>query len=546
MGEKFNNFKVLIKSILKGVTKRKSLLIASLLSTVFGIIQICGDDYGMDFDELLGELCLSFAFSAVCLFSATYLTEKFSSLKKYLIQGAVGVATAALAYCILEFVEENSFATMYLLGLFFAVVCFSIFLFVPKENSKAYYANFFKNGFFCGVISLAGFLGCMLLVFAFSSLIIEINDIDKVIYSILVFFFDVFFLNLFAFYFFEKREEPSGKAFKILFMYVLLPVYLLLLALLYIYLLKALFTLSLPQGQINRFASFATVFYLVIYFILREYDETKPMKIFYRYGALVLVPLIVVQFVACFIRINAYGFTGWRYSSFLYNIFVAIFVIFTFVKKGRFVKYSMPVLGLFILFGSLTPFNLINMAYNSQFGRMTAVLEKYGMYDGKALTDYNADEINRNISNEDRKALYGSWRYLTWTSEHTKPDWLNRDNSFKDLFKISYKDEEAFNINKWFSQEDVSFDIEGYSTITAKKESFNGYKYNSDNEYKRCVIQEKDLTDEVIALVSEDQLPLKIRLDDGTLLVFDQISFNYDTIRKAFQSYSVHYYQLEK
>ena len=97
-----------------------------------------------------------------------------------------------LLYLIFYFEEYESYQEMYYLGIMFAVVAFTIFLFTPKENSKAYYSNILKNFFFCGLISLILFLGLVLLVYAFDNLIHEIDDFGEFIDSIALVCFIVF------------------------------------------------------------------------------------------------------------------------------------------------------------------------------------------------------------------------------------------------------------------------------------------------------------------------------------------------------------------
>ena len=313
------------------------------------------------------------------------------------------------------------------------------------------------------------FGGLSLLIFAFQSLIFEFDGYE--LYGCTgAFCLLVFAVNVFVYYlFYRRQEESSGKAFKVIFLYILLPIFFTLIAVLYIYLFKALILWKLPNGQINWFVSFASCFYIVFYFILREYQNLGVVKVFYKFGAFAFIPLICIQIPAYFIRLNAYGFTGWRFSSLLFIIFSVITIALTFVKKGAFTKYSILLLAGIILFASVTPFNLINSAYKSQYKRMMFVLNKYEMLEkddggksdkiggmsGGKLAAYDKDELNKKITEEDRQKLLSSFNYIVHKSSLPLPEWMNSKEygrpSFEMLFGLKSEVEEDDEIYKSYS-----------------------------------------------------------------------------------------------
>ena len=545
MEEKKMDIRGKIQEFGKSLAGRKMILIMTVISAIFGWINICIDGLSSSHKILMDtmeKLWLASLFWSLCLFSGSFLTEGFAGKKKYLIQGIIAVTTTGLMYIILQFVKLSSYKYMYFLGILAALLCFTIYIFTPKQNANSYYANLFKYFVFTGLLAFVGFLGSILLIFAFSSLIHELHNISDVIACSAILFFQIFYINIFSFYLFEKREEPSGKAFKIIFMYICLPVYEILLLVLYAYLLKALFIFKLPQGQINWFVSFASVIYMVLYFILGEYRDEKVMKLFYKYGAIILIPLMLVQFPAFFIRVNAYGYTGWRYSSLLFNIFSLIFVIFTFIKKGLFTKYAVPVLGGIILLGSVTPLNLIDVAYNSQYKKLCSVLNKYNMFNGKTLTNYDPSVVEKQISIEDRKVLNGAWHYIVYTSEHIKPDWFGeQDYSFKKLFAIE-ADAGVFEKSFYFDSNTKEVDISGYS----KLKEINLYYYKKF-VYEKPIIKDidYDLTDDLLNLKDRKE-PLEILLDENHKAVITSVSYRYSEEESEFSTYNISGYLLEK
>lgn len=543
-----NKFKNALISIFKSVTKQKTILIMSVMAAVLIVCRICIDMPDYEPRYLWDEIWFSFLFGTLCSIPAAYLTEKMVPLKKYLIQAAAAVFTTGGMFLLVHFVKTESYRDMFALGICFAVLCFTIFVLVPKENNQSYYANIFKYSIFCELIASLVFDGCVLLFEAFSFLLTEFEDQEKILLSIFVFSQVIVFVNLYVYFVFEKRQEPSGKAFKIIVMYVMFPVYALLLVILYCYLLKMLFTWSVPNGQINWFVSFATAFYMLIYFLLQEYRENKVMQIFYKYGAIVMLPLVVVQFWAYFVRLNAYGFTGWRYTSLLYNIFAAVFLIFTFIKNGKFVRFAIPVLGAIGILATLTPVNLINVAYNSQFNRLTKVMAKYGLWENGQPHMENKENLSEKITDEDREKLSGAYEYLTDTA-YKVPEWIEKYESFENFFGISRdaSKDEIVNFREDYQVFKKTVDISGYSRMIKLSSYYSGESYGYETEYRENVkiLEDFDITEELLKLKPEDENFI-IEKEDGTRILFDFCNYHYDKEKKSFSYYNLEYYVLYK
>ncbi|WP_191013942.1 DUF4153 domain-containing protein [Treponema zioleckii] len=434
--------KIAFSDFLSYLSQKTVIFASSIITFIF----VCLEIYNVaDFQDIY----YAFAMATVFALPATLLSEKLSTLKKYFTQILVATAGGFIGY----FSKSNGFGNhvyseLYYFGIAFSVISASLFLFIPKKNPRTYFAGIFKHFLFCSFMSLIVLGGSSLLVYAVQNLILNTEDYD--IYLCCVGFSTIVFaLNSFTFYLFNRREEESsGKAFKVIVLYIMLPAFTLLVAILYAYLAKALILFKLPSGQINWFVSFASCFYIVFYFILREYDELPVIRVFYKFGAFIFIPLICIQIPAYFIRINSYGFTGWRYSSLLFIIFSILTIALTFVKKGQFTKYSLLILTALILFDSLSPFNLINMAYKSQYSRLIKVMEKYDLYDREndALTNYDRKKLEKTITDEDRDTIASSYNYIVNTSRLPNPKWATdekKSTSFDKVFGIQrYHDKE--------------------------------------------------------------------------------------------------------
>ena len=514
-------------------------------------------------DNIYEEITLAFLMGTAFSIPATLLTQKLTVLKKYLIQGLTAATGFVLGFFSYRGFGNNIYKELYYFGILCAIILITLYLFIPKEKSRTYFSLVFKYALFTIFMTIILLGGICLLIFAIQNLILNTDDYD--IYECCSCFCAIIFgINVFCYYlFYRRQEESSGKAFKVIALYILFPVFAILLLILYVYLIKALVLLKLPNGQINWFVSFASCFYIVFYFILREYDELPVIKYFYKFGGIPFIPLIIIQIYAYFIRVNAYGFTGYRYSSLLFIIFSVITIALTFIKQGKYSQHAILVLTFFVVFDSLTPFNLIKMAHKSQFTRMIKILNKYQMYDSGAgtLTDYDKALIEKTITDQDRDALYSSFRYLSWTSSIPMPDWaMETEYKNGNLYKNKLNFEETFGIKRESEKEKLvkfekdfkregRIDIRDFSEMVPFNYSEYAYQWKDGewNEYAveipSAQIETKygtfDLTDFFLTLdydMSGNDL-LWYKADENFSICFTSISYTYNEDRKLFYSY---------
>ncbi len=546
-----------LAQFLEYLSMAKITFITSCIAFIFSALLIYLND------NIYEELTLAFLMGTAFSIPATLLTQKLTVLKKYLIQGLTAATGFVLGFFSYRGFGNNIYKELYYFGILCAVLLITLYLFIPKEKSRTYFSLVFKYALFTIFMTIILLGGICLLIFAIQNLILNTDDYD--IYECCSCFCAIIFgINVFCYYlFYRRQEESSGKAFKVIALYILFPVFAILLLILYVYLIKALVLLKLPNGQINWFVSFASCFYIVFYFILREYDELPVIKYFYKFGAIPFIPLIIIQIYAYFIRVNAYGFTGYRYSSLLFIIFSVITIALTFIKQGKYSQHAILVLTFFVIFDSLTPFNLIKMAHKSQFTRMIKILNKYQMYDSGAgtLTDYDKALIEKTITDQDRDALYSSFRYLSWTNSIPMPDWaMETEYKNGNLYKNKLNFEETFGIKRESEKEKLvkfekdfkregRIDIRDFSEMVPFNYSEYAYQWKDGewNEYAveipSAQIETKygtfDLTDFFLTLdndISGNDL-LWYKADENFSICFTSISYTYNEDRKLFYSY---------
>ena len=571
MSEKkvLQRIKTAVKNLFISLKEQRVIFIFSILSFIFCCLHIYDYEEAIftarTFYDTFWKISLALLMSCLFALPASFLTRSMKAIKKYLIQTAVAIAGGVTGYFAQQGFGNSIYGDLYFWGIFFALILVTIFIFLPKENQKTYIAGLVKHFFFSLLLSTILFAAASLLIVAFQNLIYEFDDYGEIYEACAAFCYFVFALNIFVYYLFYKREEESsGKAFKIIILYILLPVFFILIGLLYAYLIKALILLKFPKGQMNWIVSFASCFYFVFYFILKEYEDLPAIKVFYKFGAFAFIPLVCVQIPAYIIRLNAYGFTGWRFSSLMFIIFTVLMFTLTFIKKGKYIKYSILILAVIILIASVTPLNLIDVAHKSQTKRMMDILNKYELFDNQnnRLFDYDTDIINEQMSKEDKEQLSSSYNYLRYPCEIPLPDWTRTVDgdykSFYELFKIIVDENEDNVIYKgWYPDQKDSFgnykpvDISEFSKAQKfyVSESSWGEENGNYNYYviklNKALIEidgkSYDMTDFLFNYETEDlhEQYLRCELDDNIVVYITDFYYYWNTALELFSSYNI-------
>jgi hypothetical protein len=333
-----------------------------------------------------------------------------------------------------------------------------------------------KSAVFSGVVSGILQAGLILSLAAFNFLIYEIDDYWKYIMLIAVFVWCVVFINLFLSLIPEKGGDVKiPKIFKILTLYAALPVYLLLILILYVYLGKIIATWSFPSGQVNWFASFASFFYIFFLFVLRRYtDGAKAAKLFCKFGGIMIIPIIITQGVAVFERFDAYGLTSARYASVVLNIIALGFAAASLIKGGAHIEKMLLIAGGAAVLVTLTPLNIIDVPVLEQNARLIRVLKANGMYENGVIIPKMPE------SETDRIKITSAYNYVNGSG--SKKAAVTGDNrSFNEIFgfNASYEGQKPRAEEYGHYRDNGDYiDIAGYSKLY---DNIHLYPHNLEN-----------------------------------------------------------------
>lgn len=365
--------------------------------------------------------------------------------------------------------------------------------------------NFLKWGFIFIIFNI----GIVIILGIFNSLIFRI-DIFEFVTKFELLLAGILYFPYALICVLAKREERS-KFYKVVIKYILMPMLIIAMAIIYIYILKMLFTASVPKNEV--FGICAGVFCLgfVISTMAYAYIDAdgenadadlnraeqemagyknsgnsdigsenegignlgiydKIIK-YFKYG---FIPMVLLEIYAVGVRISAYGVTEDRYMGVVFIIAQIIYLLWEpidkliagFKKKNRSVDYGKGyeklifVAILIYIFTIIVPFTSIEyICFASQKKRMENAIEKndyvtaYGAYDQIDSNKYGKKYIDKNYSKEDIEELRKNY------------------NEAKGYDENDYYYYETY-INPNYEQSD--FEIEGYSRMY----TFDSYIYD--------------------------------------------------------------------
>ena len=164
-------------------------------------------------------------------------------------------------------------------------------------------------------------------------------------------------------------ELQFSKAMNVFIQYILMPLLLLYLFILYAYSLKIIILWELPKGWIAYLMVALSLIGFFIQIVIQPYRKNSSsflFKYFYPWFYILLVPLLVLLFIAIFKRIGQYSFTENRYLLLLLSIWIVGIVMYIFIASKKEMRILPISLLAFIFFSIYSPFNAFKISINSQ------------------------------------------------------------------------------------------------------------------------------------------------------------------------------------
>jgi len=385
---KIPSLKVLLESTRQTLYRFPFVILISLIGSGF-MVYLMGLPFNRrEGTEHLYNIVMVCSLGISFLLSLKFISErlKLSNAITQAVQ-AGGIVLLALYYISLPKEPGLVDITRYLLFMTGTHLLVSFSPFVNKGFSEErngfwnFNLNLFMRILLTGVYSGVLYVGLSVAILSFDKLF-NVN-LRGEIYGQLFFFI----LGVFNTWFFlsgmpENLEELESQDFypkglKIFTQYILLPLVIIYLLILYLYTGKIIIQWQLPMGWVSYLIlGFSTtgIFSLLLVEPLREAEGINWIKKFLRWFYLILFPLIILLFIAILRRTGEYGITERRYFVFvlaLWLTFTAFYFSISRVKNIRIIPYSLCIIAFLTSFG---PWGAFSMSERSQLSRLEEIL----------------------------------------------------------------------------------------------------------------------------------------------------------------------------
>ncbi|WP_353722505.1 DUF4153 domain-containing protein [Dyadobacter sp. 676] len=329
------------------------------------------------------------------------------------------------------------------------------------QFNKTLFLQFLNATLYSGTLYIGLLIAVQTVKYLFGieySFLIEM-DLFIVVFA---FFHTVFFLSKIP----RPADMPSDypNGLKIFTQYVLLPLEVVYLIILYVYTGKIVVQWQLPQGRVAYLVlafSVAGILALLLLYPLRNSAKERWVGIFSRRYYLALLPLIVLLFTGIFRRIGDYGVTENRYIVAVLAFWLAGVTIYFLSGKRDDIRWIPITLSILCFLLPIGPWNIFAVSRNSQLKQFREILTKNEILDSR-----NQIAQRRTVRKEDREQLIsivnffrtrnlsGLEPYFTGFKEKDKSDYryYSSMETTLDKFVISEKQNNPENYTSFSSQ----------------------------------------------------------------------------------------------
>lgn len=512
-------------------------LIISFLLVAFLIIlnENIGDNH-----ELMSKISLITGLGIpvsilIQLIDEVYLKNIGGKIISYLVGGGF-----LLFYYFIFLSNLNSVASARYVGvaIFLILACTYIQRIKNKYNYEKYILAILNGGAITGIYSIVLYLGIVFIVFSVQELF-EVRMIYSIYYYIFLIVTFIFAVSMFLSKYPKVDFKDIGypKAFKVLLLYIIIPLVSIYTLILYIYFLKIMITWEWPSGLVSHLVIwYSTISVFVIFFIIPILEENNIAKSFRKYFPIFNIPVLAMMFLSIGQRIVQYGFTENRYYILLLGIWILTTMIHYLTRKPKSSTFILISLSAFILISTFGPLSSFNIAIRSQNNRLNALLDKNNILVDGELTP------NRGVLQNEQIEISNIISYFVYNHDlsyvESLPEGYNLNNMVEDFgfiyspsfsvesnyFHYSYNKDEPIDIRNY----DYSMSISTWGDNRFKVSDLDIY-YNSTSHILTISRENEDTVFDIIEYVrfihyESEEMTILIESEYNIKLIFSHIS----------------------
>lgn len=423
-----------------------------------------------------------FVFASISLVIKDLVREKFkaSILVEFLLYLVSGLVIYIYYKRILLKAERVEYIRVIILNIIFYLI-FILTKKVEDEDFPKYIIRVVGDLIVSFIYSLVLYLGL-------AFILVTLNSLFRVnIYGRLYLYISMFIMMLvFPLIFLSRyRIDKDYKGFnypkslKGLFNYILIPLSLIYILILYLYFIKLLISQEFPKGLVSHLVLwFSLVATTIMFFIEPIKKENRLLEGFFKYFPIALLPILVLVFISMGIRVREYGLTENRYLVLALASWIGLSNLYMIFKKDYKTRFLAIILLIVLVFTILGPANAFSLSKRSQKNRLERILVKNNMLEDDVLVK------GKDIGDRDKRSIYSIVDYFR--DSHSL--------AYLDILGESYSDSDFENVFG-FSVGPNSFgDIVYMGVDSSSIVDITGYDYMIDiDSYRDNILKENDL-----------------------------------------------------
>ncbi|GAB1475229.1 DUF4153 domain-containing protein [Bacillota bacterium] len=427
-------FSTMLYQMLKGLSaavSRFSFTVASLVITAGLICYLISLDGKPPL--ALEKLIFVFGVGAFIGMVAQFSIEHFEKLRnKWLIAYGIALlltagyfATVWPSPVINAEIMTRSFVAV------FAMTCAVLWIPAFRQRNDfnlvalLHFKSFFTAALYSAVLS-AGFAA---IFFAVDTLLFPVNDksYSYMMTIVWIVFAPLYYLSLLPRFNNKEEEDKADSVYggyprflEILVSYITIPLFAVFTIVLLAYSVKILATSQWPSGQLGPMVLVYSAVGVVL-FVLASLPKNSFARLFRLLFPKIWIPIIIMQMISVWIRLDAYGITAARYYVSIFAVFSlvsAIFLSFRPVSRNRYIALLAAA---FAIVSILPPLDAFSVSRNSQIDRIEAILQSEGMLSDGILTPKST------AAEETKKEVTNILQYLNSNSSTKYISWLPAD-----------------------------------------------------------------------------------------------------------------------
>jgi len=223
-----------------------------------------------------------------------------------------------------------------------------------------------------------------------------------------------------------ERETHFPKGLKVFVQYILIPLVVIYLVILYAYAAKITLAWNWPKGWVaNLVLGFAVsgILSLLLVYPIQQQAEQRWLRIFSRWYYIALVPLVVMLLLAIGRRISEYGITENRYFVLAMGLALAGVVLYFIFSRNKNIKIIPLTLCAVAFFSAFGPWGAFQVSEQSQVARLGTVLSQ-----NQILVEGKVQKAPHPVPFHDRQQISSMVSYLERVHGYqTLQPWFEQD-----------------------------------------------------------------------------------------------------------------------